>query len=362
MAAFAAITPTLTAQRWGPDSYQVFDYKAHPIRDLIDDRDPTRSGNPCLVFRHGGGQIGGCYREAWIINGGAVQPYNKLFNYLLESAREIHFDIVSLESGQVRHTDVGGGNGANPNFSPSKKMYFLEALQDYKRGVAAVKAWGAGFANTSANRMNPTKFITMGHSAGAVTATIAMMTPPIVYPNKGKTAWSRATEANAFDSTSLGTLSSCGQIDFRNKNFDGGGAVDYLLWSNQRGYFGTRDDDAHVEWDAIPAYLKDTISLRAYLENGDTQYYTSLFNHHIEQGNGVLPLANSHDSRQLRDLNQALQNARRPDGRPLPYAWALSTNAQDGSIISDSQCEQMYRWMAELVKQSTQKASTGAIR
>ncbi len=332
-----AITPTLTAQRWGPETWQLFDYKAHPIRDP--------GGNPCLVFFHGGGHMVGNYHDIWIVNGLAVQPYNNLLNFLLDPARGTHFDIISLETAQYRHTDVGGGNGTNPGFAMSKQMFFwTDGLNDAKRGIAAMKAWGVGFNNTSAFRLNPDLFISGGGSAGAVKAALAQITKPLDFRTRQKTFTNRINEPGTFDSSVNGILWIAGQIDFRKKIYNGQGPVDYQPGVNNKGYFGTRDDDAGVEWDALPEFYKSAISLVAYLENRDTQYWKPLFNVQIEQGDHLLPITNGHDSRQLRDLNVAM------DGAGVKYDSLPPISGPEGSIIQNTHAQRIYGFMVQCLK------------
>lgn len=345
MALGPVIVPTLSAIRWGPQPWQLFDYKAHPVRDP--------GGNPCLVFAHGGGHLGGNYKDIWLIDGTAVQPYNVLLNFLLTPTLGTHFDIVSLESAQWRHTDAdaAGTGSVNPGFSPSQKVYFwTDGMNDYKRGVAAVKAWGQGFNNSSAFRMNPDLFIGGGQSAGAVKSCLAQITGPLTFGNRQKTFASRITEAGQYDSSVNGLLWLQGQIDFRNKNYNGT-TTDYSTGTDQKGYFGTRDDDGGADWNNLPQFLKAAISIVAYLENRDLQYWKPLFNLQIEQGNHLLPLVNGHDSRQLRDLNIAMEGAGLKLGEDYDFVPPI-TNAIEGSIIQATHAQKIYGFMVNALKKA----------
>jgi hypothetical protein len=80
---------------WGTRLSDEFSYKLHPTRD-------GGAGNPLLFWRHPGGGSAEAHLELWDQGGGTFYDMTKMLEYLFDPAREVHFDVVSVESPQVR--------------------------------------------------------------------------------------------------------------------------------------------------------------------------------------------------------------------------------------------------------------------
>lgn len=322
----ANITPTLQDQRWGPERYQVFDYYAHPKRDA--------GGNPCLIFRHGGGGIGGNYKEIWK----GTDPLHTLHLYLNDSARGTHFDIVSFESAQRNHLD---SSGAAPSIPRTKTAYLHDQIIDAKRAVGAIKQWGQGLNNNSGFHLNPNKFIFGGHSHGAVIAGLCTLTPPIAGHGGLDSYFHRIWDAKSYDSTCVGAILSSPQVDVRNLNDTYPGTA-YIDYTGLPGWYSTRANTSSVEWDNLPRRIKESMSIRHYIDKGQTRFYRPFFViFEANKGTHTHPFTEVHDSQQYTDLTASLA------------AQKLSYSGLTYTTMTDVENAQVYAWMANLVYSST---------
>lgn len=419
----ATIVPTIENIRWGPERWHLFDYWAHPTRDV--------GGNPCLIWRHGGGGTGGYYKDLWVDVSGAATPFIALYNYLNSASRAKHFDIISLESAQVGHVIGVGGSSGNLPFPRSKKAWIFDQLADFNRGIAAVKAWGLGGPSqriaftvagwtegsltltitTPANALagivtgasspligalvtitsgtntvpgryriithtsssvvtlssslqsggaasaivgyitvygtstiiNPNKIVVGGQSHGATLSGLSQIRPPLNHGATQYTGLNRMYESLNFDSTSKGVLYIEGQIDCRRKDFgDGGGVKEYMAYGIFAGWHGTSGTDGGVMWNGVPNNVRDALSLRAYIERGETGYYVPHFLSYqtTSPGNGAITLSNAHDAIQKVHLAAALRAA----GLSFDQDFY-----QTGAYMTNAQCDKIYNWMASLV-------------
>ncbi len=345
----AQITPTKQRVRWGPEAWQLFDYFAHPIRD--------NGGNPCFIWRHGGGGSGGHFEESWL----DTVPWFSFFNFLNKRERDVHFDIISIETGQRSHNRSPGGLGLPINFRRSKMLFFPEALADFKRGVASVKRWGQAVNGDAGFFINPNKCIVGGQSFGASIAGISCVTAPLVLGADGDTRLENIWEPTAYDSTALGCFYMMGQIDARNT---GTGGVTYHWFKTWPGWYGTRGDiggGTSAEWDALPATIKASMSLRAYFERiGGVQHYCPFYVlYEANTGAHTFPLEDAHDSIQSGHLVKAIAEAKDLAGRGLTYGVDTITDASN--LMVEQNNVHAYNWMAALVKAGYPRVG-GAIR
>lgn len=333
----AAITPTKTGVRWGPERWHLYDYWAHPTRDV--------GGNPVLIWRHGGSATTGHYQESWLgldSSGAPYLPWNLFFEYLHSTSRDVHFDIISMESGQRGFSQSVSPFGTTLNIKATKRMYVPEGIQDFNRGVASIKSQGMTGVNYDTNyKLNPNLFITGGNSYGATVAGLASLVDPLTIGGSLQTPITSLAERASLDSKVLGVLYFRGQMDVRSI-----GGTEYQLYSGMHGYYGTYYNSA-TEWQALSNDIKASMSYRAYIQNGDVQNYVPMYVLYIELGNHVLPLTDAHDSRQYSDLIAALTKAN------LPYASSLITSAVagDNSAWTTRHTVKVYSWMADLVRQ-----------
>lgn len=337
----ASTAPTLSNQRWGPEGWQLFNYWAHPIRD--------GGGNPLLIWRHGGGGVIGNYTTVTMDTSYAAEGYIAyLLWYLNQSARDMHFDIVSIQTSQQVYTVPIS------TIRRTKRQHMLENIQDHKRGIAAIKAWGQGHYGQTTYKINPYKVITGGHSFGGTLTALSMITPPTVYPTSNSIGSIRRYEPNQFDSTSLGVIFFSSQVDFRNRSLPSVGGPDtvkdYLDYTAVGGIFGTRVDDTHAEWDLIPAQMKESVSLLAYIQKGHTQFYKPMYVLYQNYAGfaGTYPLTENHDIRMQEDLCQALQ------AKGLPFAKdVVQDQTSPPGPMTEDKAPAIYDWMCRLVRQGS---------
>lgn len=314
----AVISPTKTAVRWGPERWQVFDYYAHPTRD-------QDTGNPCLIYRHGGGGWTSSYKEPWP-DAATLRP---LIDYLHSNSRTTHFDIISIETAQRGYTDAVD---AVSGIRPTKLAWLPDQITDLKRGICAIKRWGVGVDNDTGFRINPFKLILCGNSHGGLLAGLATMTAPLLGHGAQYSYLHRLWEPKGYDSTTRGVILSGAQVDCRNI-----GGTDYIGFANTYAWFGTRYD-LNTEWNALSSHMKTSMSIRAYFENGDTSFYTPMFTLYGETGAHTYPLSDPHDSVQRTDLNTAIANAK------LPYDSYLYTSTSDAAMHAA-----VYNWMVSRI-------------
>lgn len=332
----ATITPTFSSLRWGPEMWQVFDYTAHPVRDP--------NGNPCLIFRHAGGGHGGYLVDVW----GGTSVYNKFFTYLLDPSRDVHFDIISVETAQQIIT-----NGTPPPTSipRSKMVLLLDSVFDFQRAVCAIKRWGAGVNNGTTYYINPDKVITGGHSHGATLAGLASLMNPIVNTGAMRTMFRRRNEPVSYDSKGLGVFLFAPQVDIRRRMLTDGGGTSvrlYMAPSNLPAWTGTPGTISSPTWTSlVPDYLKEAMSILAYIDQGATDNYVPMFTlFGNDVGAHTYPLSDPHDKVQRDDLNAALTVAGLQFQTDQVFAGAGPTFYEMDSANSF----RAYSWMSTLVR------------
>jgi hypothetical protein len=328
----ADITPTNANVRWGSsERWQIFDRKAHPKRDP--------GGNPALLFRHGGGGVGGCLKDPFYDNVLSV-GWMSLFQYLLAPEREFHFDIVSIETGQRGHLSGSGATNGTYVFPRSKKLWFHDQVSDMQRCVVGVKRAGLSIGSSDSDFMHPAKFILAGQSHGATLALHTMLHPPVSHGSYQRVSLDRTNEPGNFDSSVAGVLAFEPQIDARTKDWgDGAGSVAFLNYANYPGWFGTSSTDGGTQWNALSNDIKESMSVMSYIERGDTQYWVPTFVSYTPLGLSTQhPWSNAHDDRQLALILAAAR------ARNLPIQGLLRQ-----STLSTSDCKQIYDWMVKTV-------------
>lgn len=346
------IAPTLLSERWGPEKWQLFHYWANPIRD--------GGGNPCIIWRHGGGGTIGNYTAVGA--GGSSVEWPILQYFLLQPNLGQHFDIISAQSAQQTFP------GTN-SIRRTLRMNMWGNVFDHQRMVASIKAWGVGMLGgnwTTSMQIDPEKIITGGDSFGATVTGLSMIRPPLVGRNSWKIGVNRQYEADRFDSQPLGVIYHRGQVDFRKRLLINPPAapalLNYLTPSEVNGIYGTREADAGTEWDSfVPNDFKEAVSLLAYIENGYTDYYRPMFVQYANEPTflGVYPLASNHDKKMGEDLVAALKTRGN-----LAFSEGLSPDQtpEGGPQFAPDPLSQsrIYKFCEDLVK--ARPARTGAIR
>jgi hypothetical protein len=324
------ITPTVSSFRWGPELHQVASYKAHPTRDPVGVATDWRNakGNPVLVIRHGGAGTTGNHLEMW----DAAQPFNALFQYLIDPARAVHFDIISAETGQRAIYDSAQGA---PGIRRARKMFLLEGATDHQRMIASLKFWARRFNNSAGNVIDPRKFVSAGHSFGATQAAISMFSGPLVMPFTNRTGLRSAFETESYDSSVLGLLFMAGQVDCRKIN-----GTNYLNPTLLPGWTGTSNTDA-TEFDGVSDFQKEAMSVRAWAENGDRGGYAPMYINYETLGAHTYPLADPHDSQQGIDLKASLDAAGLDSRLDI---WSAPSHAMTPDVV-----DRIYQWLAGLV-------------
>lgn len=295
------IVPTVSNVRWGRRLCHRFDQLKHPTRDA--------TGNPCVIYLHGGGGITGNKEGAWsTINGGTFVNLAQYFNTVKVASTDQHFDLVSLETRQKLFL--------TPQFR-GDQAFFPETILDVKRGIIAIKTQAAALG------IDPNKLFLYGESHGAWKVVMTMCTSPLIGNGGSKTEQLRRLDAMSYDSVVRGYLAEQPMVDVRRIS-----NVDQIHFSALEAWFGTRSDPANstgafpndtgLEWAAVPDSLKAAASPLAYVQNGDTRYFRPLYLTGARVGNHTKPYAdpagptilgegpNVHDSQQGVDLAAAM--------------------------------------------------------
>ena len=327
------LQPTLLDERWGPERWQVFNYYANQVRDA--------GGNPCLIWRTGGGGYSG---SSWT---GTSDYPGALFDKLNLPTNQLHFDLVSIQTSQ-QYIDEPGTN-SRPR---TTRHNMWDNIWDHKRGVAAIKAWGQGVYGQTTYQIDPYRIITGGHSFGGTISGLSMITPPITYDTSFKSGSAvRRFEGQQFDSSTRGLVWYSSQVDFRNRLLQGV-VQDYLSPLAIEGIFGTRTNNNGNEWGTyIPTNFKNSVSMLYYIENNLTQYYKPMFIIYqnatsFNGGTNSYPLTNNHDSRMGIDLRRAL------DDKHLTYETdAVTINpGTEPTPMSSTNAANIYDWMERLIR------------
>ena len=302
----ATITPTIAGARWGPRNWQIFDYMAHSIRD--------KDGNPCLILRHGGAGLSGNLTDNWQ----GSSNFNQVLVQLL-AATDVHWDIISVQTCQRRITD------GSPTIRRAIKAGLLEGAADLQRAIVAIKGQAHRVGNNSSYKIDPSKIAVGGFSFGGTQAALSQIRAPIVGNGSQRTGRQAQWETSGFDSRTLGTVLVSAQVDCRKIS-----GVNYLSPTQLSGWALTNLTDI-TEFDLVSDFVKDAMSLRAYFDNGDTQFYRPWFvTQEVTAGPHTYPLADPHDSIQVTDLVETMKKAGLRDGKDFGWdLWSTAGHAMD---------------------------------
>lgn len=327
------IVPTLSQQRYGQEEHQIFDFLAHNTR--------LPGGNPLMIYRCGGGGVGGDYRSVWdSVNGDEVY----FMNYLNTVApNSTPFDILSVQTTQ---RNLNGGPSIR-----GFKTSILESIPEFQVAIAELKRQGViGFGPSNQYKIDPRKIILFGSSWGATLAILSQLHPPYVGASGQRTSAVNQYLGGNYTSQVRGVINHIGQIDCRRI-----GATEQMNFAIMYGWFCTSQTDAGAEYIALPARVKDAASIRAFIQNGDTQFYRPIFNLYQENiGTHFHPYTQAHDSQQYTDLNADLAAAQLSHSGRL-YASG-DMNSQTNPSQSASLYSYMHTWMA------TQISTTATIQ
>jgi len=301
-------TPTLTSQRWGRDPHHVYDYYANPIRMV--------GGNPCIIHRHGGGANTGNVSGIWDSANGEVYY---LWNYLSNNASLAqHFDLLSIGSGQ---------RVILPGPIRSSKVFILDAIREFQAGTAEVRRIGKiGFGASNQYKIDPNKCVVAGDSFGGTVAMLSQLFPPYIGSGGQITHMYRPYASMQFSSQVRAVVNHIGQIDARTI-----AGIDQQAFTNLNGWFGTSGwsggtNDGGTEFTAFPNDIKAAASVRAYIQNGNTEYYRPFFNLYNSgfSGGHTHPYTEPHDWAQLTEIYSDLNNAGLLHGKYLYNPGDLS--------------------------------------
>jgi hypothetical protein len=321
-----AAIPTFADQRWGPNTWCKFDYYQNPTRVSVDAKHP-QGQNPVLFLRHpGGGTVGShqWYRNSaqtdffyfiqWLLGGACVGDPSGLQGAQAGTEPSRHWDILSFTSGQQTH-DVTAINRSISLFSQA-------AVRDCQRGVASCKHLLVDYGG------NPNRSSWLAESYGSTLMGVGQLKPPRLGSGNLRAWTDRIGDPNTHDSRLKGGIWISGPVDLRKL-----AGVEYFHYSRTTGIFGTHSDNG-AEYSNLPADLKEAMSARAFIERGDTAYYSGFYMTFVQAGDHVNPFgdpnvvgSNLHDSRQLTDMTTALSNA------GLPYGSKL---LQPGEVVNTS--------------------------
>ena len=318
------VVPTEADVRWGRQPHAFFDYYRNSFSFSGDK-------NPCLFVRHAGGGVGASYQFYRSISATGRVP--GFFRWLIEFDHPVRFDYCCFESGQYSYDNLV--------LPRCDEMIFPEAVVDCQRAIAEMKHMHDKFSLTHGG-FDPDRCVGFGDSHGATLMGLAGVYPPLRGSGGDSTTQRGVYRGGTHDSTLRGMIYHIGQVDIRHGT-DVAPVDDYLQYFNMAGWFGTRDD-ASGEFDNLSTQIKNASSLRAFVQNGDTRFYKPMYTLYQELGAHTYPLANSHDSQQRTDLNNALTAA------GLPYQTRLyqsgdfdATYPFTGPVDPSSAVGQMYQ-------------------
>lgn len=320
------LTPTLTAQRWGNEHNQVFDYFAHPTRDT--------GGNPLIIFRHAGGAKSDNYQSVWTLD----REPARFFEYINSTSRGTHFDVISISTAQ-RSFDASYASG--------RKTFILGQVAEFQKAIVAIKQLGKlGFGSSNTYKIDPSRIILFGNSHGANLASLSQLMPPFMdsssraLPIAGvgdnTQAWSQRVIASGNTSNVAGVIYLMGQVDVRYDSVQG---QDSIAYSDLDGWFGTSTSSA-TQFNALPAMLRNTVSTLWYLETGRTQFYCPHYIMYQSAGTTTKPYANVHASYQ----GTLFANAAALAG--LSYSLDIYT-LSDWTFTNSPKSAALYAWCVQ---------------
>lgn len=301
-----SLTPTLTAQQWGPHPWQLFDYYAHATRDA--------GGNPLLIVRHVGGGTGGYYGDLWTTD---RMPANFVRYIHSTASLGLHFDVMSIETAQRSFDTITAAN---------KKLILSQAF-DMQIAISTVKRLGVSGFGGGTYVADPRRYSALGDSHGSNIVSLSQLLPA----SSGPHVW--ASTDSLFDSSLNSIIYHIGQPDVR---------LGYLAFNALGGFFAASVDSA-TESNALPTSLRQSASTTWYIESGNTRGYVPHYVIYAPLGDHALPLSNAHDSKQGTDLVAALA------ARALPYGSNLTSAEADwigtGPTAVANQAA-LYTWLA----------------
>ena len=375
--------------RWGPHLTDVFDYALHPTRD-------GGAGNPLLIWRHTGGGGAGSKAQLW---DGPHYEMNKLLEYFMSASRDVHFDVVSVESDQYTFFEAG------QPVPRSFRVMYPGVVSSYQRSIRNIKAIMQPLGS------DPARVGLMGASHGGWLTLMSQLMPAefsgsapradarrrfdahgfdhrcklmwlwsLAYPDWRKIAsatgitftgatvsGTSVTKTSGFTNYRFTTGDTCVltsgatpgtyTIASRTNNdtivlatsAGSGTAAGYvstdqtdLRWSTM--LFGTKvNGTSYAEWDALPERLRNAVSPQYWAEQGQIDLFPPSFFSSSLSGDGIHPYGNLyngssdiHDYHGAQDLSAALA-ARGSDSTFRSYSVGVETwtSLAEPAIIYD---------------------------
>lgn len=320
----ADLTPDVLDLRWGDHTSERLDILRHPIR--------RSGGNPAIVFRHGGGAEAGDKRQPWLNNA----PGNPLASwiYALAGPTVVPFDFISVETPQASFNSPTVVPHLPSTFDEPRSVpgFFPSSFQAGQR----VMAWLATHAEELDLSGDNACY---GISYGAHLWLATQAWSPLVVTRTGIQQNARY-EGRRRDSRAFALVNEAGQIDYRNL-----AGVDQILWTWGDAHFGAW---TQAEWDAIPAGMKEAVSIMAAFDRGETRWIPPVFSIYEPRGDHVHPYANPHDDAQLTTLHDALDQAGVADCVRRPIAIDEWTDPTNGPLLAEA----VYSWLVARLPQS----------
>lgn len=327
-----SLTPQVVDRRWGPSVHHRYDVLQHPVRD--------HGGNPAIIWRHG--SFGGSdKRVPWIASGAG----NALAHYLNQSAREVHFDFISVGLRQGAWNNPSDTHPSNASIGWYDEpidgpTHYPDTFEDMKRAILAIKSAAYDLG------INPGRLIVGGDSAGADVAFHSQFTEPWYRDYAGPVGGSsRFRDGDGFDSRVQGILWHRGQPDFR---YVTGTSTETHVGSVWQNLFGTFTD---AERAALPTHLRDAVSPLAYLERGDTRWAVPLYAMYDSVGVGVTtkPYSDAHNSTQFYELRTGFERA----GLAHLFSGVIYNGWSDSNTVNrDRTSAEVFSWLKSVVDRS----------
>jgi hypothetical protein len=319
----ADLTPQILDRRWGEDFHERLDILQHSTR--------LAGGNPCVIFRHGGGASAGDKRYPWVHN----NTGNPLATYLnqLSAPGITPFDVISVGTPQASWGSPISAPHLGSTFDEpiTTSGIFPRSFKSAQRVVAWVKQHAEELGLSG-------ECILYGGSFGAQLWLATQAWPPLVVTRSAAQQLGRY-EARRADSRALGIINEAGQIDYRNLE-----GVDQILWTWGDDIVGAY---TQTEWDALPVGMKEAISVMAFLDKGDHRWIPPILSVYEVRGNHVKPYANPHDDSQLDTLHAALGVAGIPN---VPMRIAIDQWIDP--VLGPQLSQAVYAWMVSLLQPS----------
>lgn len=269
------ITPTRLDVRWGADFHARVDMFQHPTR--------LPSGNPVMVYRHGGG--GWLYdkRLPWT----ALGTFNVLANWLMQQS-ELPFDFWSVGSPQYDWSaPIPSGHLPTTRPEPlTRAVVFPENVEWLKTFYqwANRHALGGQIVPELGTDLGHTKgdYIGLGSSFGTLMQTTAQFSGPRV-PGTTNAVIAPGGRFGPYAGGGgvKGLLLFAALLDIRTL-----AGLDQIYQGHLTGLYGTHSQG---QWNRVPTWMKAAFSPLAYLEAGQTRYAVPHYIVHEQVGNGLKP-------------------------------------------------------------------------